>query len=88
LRLWPEDAFCSSVAPACDLVVAAEPACFLLAFVNLGLCPDLGLGRLRQGGSQLPRKSACPGSLAGDRRRVCLQLFDEPQLARAGAPEV
>jgi enoyl-CoA hydratase/carnithine racemase len=30
------------VAPACDLVVAAERACFLLAFVNLGLCPTSG----------------------------------------------
>jgi hypothetical protein len=75
------------VAPACDLVVAAERACFLLAFVNLGLCHDLGSVDVAKG-SQLLRKSARPGALAGDRRRVCLQLFDEPQFAHASAAEV
>jgi 2-(1,2-epoxy-1,2-dihydrophenyl)acetyl-CoA isomerase len=31
-----------SLALACDLVIAAEPAYFLLAFVNIGLVPDGG----------------------------------------------
>ena len=46
-----------SLALACDLVVAAESAYFLLAFVNIGLVPDGGSsllvpspGGLRPGG--------------------------------------
>ena len=34
-----------SLALACDLVVAAESAFFLLAFVNIGLVPDGGVDR-------------------------------------------
>jgi hypothetical protein len=88
LRPWPEDAFCSSVARACDLVVAAERACFLLGFVNLGLCPDLGLGRRRQGGHIVRGRARAPVRWPVTRRRVCLQLVDKPQLAHAGAAEV
>ena len=32
-----------SLALACDLIVAAESAFFLLAFVNIGLVPDGGV---------------------------------------------
>jgi len=66
-----------SLALACDLVVAAESAYFLLAFVNIGLVPDggssglvparVGLGRateLAMLGERLPARDAVVWGLA------------------------
>ena len=54
-----------SLALCCDLIVAAESAYFLLAFVNIGLVPD--------GGSSLfvpSRVGMARASRAGDARRA------------------
>ena len=55
-----------SLALACDLIVAAESAFFLLAFVNIGLVPDGGVtavsppGGGRQGGGDGDARRAGP----------------------------
>ncbi len=54
-----------SLALCCDLILAAESAYFLLAFVNIGLVPD--------GGSSLfvpARVGMARASRAGDARRA------------------
>ena len=54
-----------SLALACDLIVAAESAFFLLAFVNIGLVPDGGVTATRAGA-----RRGRAGGRDGDARRA------------------
>ncbi len=64
-----------SLALCCDLVVAAESAYFLLAFVNIGLVPDggsslfvptrVGMARAAEMAMLGERVSASQGSIGG-----------------------
>ena len=65
-----------SLALAADLIVAAESAYFLLAFVNIGLVPD--------GGSSLLRPRRASGSRARPRWRCSASASRPPQALEWG----
>ena len=69
----PRSGIGCSLALACDLIVAAESAYFLLAFVNIGLVPD--------GGSSLSR----PRRASGFARAAEMAMLGERVPAPAGA---
>ena len=57
-----------SLALACDLILAAESAYFLLAFVNIGLGLDGGASMtLPEPGSGMPGRSRSPTSASESR---------------------
>ena len=61
-----------SLALCCDLIIAAESAYFLLAFVNIGLVPDGGSSLFlptRVGHGARDRAVACSASASRRRRR-------------------
>ena len=56
-----------SLALCCDLIVAAESAYFLLAFVNIGLVPDGGSSLLGEAG---PASAPSEMSMLGERLKA------------------